>query len=682
VSKGVGGMKRAHIILALVLLLAWARAPLLAQKPIDFVLKDLEGNPVRLSDHLGKSVILIDFWATWCVPCVKELVHFQRFHEQYKDKGLLILALTVDGPESIALVRPFVKRYKYTFPVLFDTESKVIALYNPRVIMPYTVLIGRDGMIHGVHQGYSLGDEKVIEQEILRLLEPQEAAAAKAVGLNVTEAFLFRNFSDRDYAEAYREGRRSQIINQLEATLAAGNWLVGARWDENWDFTPWKDRYNRKGKLDDPETTILDYRPIILRKSFVEFAAKTFTLRAGDFYHTLGRGLSFSLLKTFEKEGLEYIIDTTVDGGKLSVTRGRFSLDAFGGWITRGDEALAEQRFVRDRVYGGTLGYHVGTIGDVKVNLMGASLEPGTLLGTKTAAMGSVVIDIPSFRDRARFYGEFLLSRKNRWYSEGDIDGHGVYLEGSVFVKNLTLLFEFKDYRNLDFEYNRPPLLESEQIPIVANQFVDSAENITGVSGRVDFNIPGAATLLFSKATYQTEKKHDLYGRDILHIFGGYEKKFKETGWLTLIAGYRNEASSTIVFWDTAGPTVHAQGNLSYPLSKRVSFEVDLEAKKFSGDLSFGGKYFKYDEVRSYYSIAYSPHWVLTFLCDYTADPKILTFNHKHYWPGVQFEVRFGQANSVRIFYGSIKGGVKCAGGICKFFPPFEGLRVDCFLRF
>ena len=83
----------------------------------------------------------------------------------------------MDGPESIALVRPFVKRYKYTFPVLFDTESKVIALYNPRVIMPYTVLIGRDGMIHGVHQGYSLGDEKVIEEEILKLLEPQEQAA-------------------------------------------------------------------------------------------------------------------------------------------------------------------------------------------------------------------------------------------------------------------------------------------------------------------------------------------------------------------------------------------------------------------------------------------------------------------------------------------------------------------------
>ena len=84
--------------------------PASAQKAIDFALRDLDGNTVRLSDHIGEKVILVDFWATWCVPCVKELPHFQRFHETYADKGLLILAITVDGPETVAMVRPFMSR--------------------------------------------------------------------------------------------------------------------------------------------------------------------------------------------------------------------------------------------------------------------------------------------------------------------------------------------------------------------------------------------------------------------------------------------------------------------------------------------------------------------------------------------------------------------------------------------
>ena len=59
-----------------------------------------------------------------------------------------------------------------------------------------------------------------------------------------------------------------------------------------------------------------------------------------------------------------------------------------------------------------------------------------------------------------------------------------------------------------------------------------------------------------------------------------------------------------------------------------------------------------------------------------------MTFKKKENWCGAQVEVKFAHAKSIRVFYGSNKGGVKCAGGVCKFFPPFEGLRVDAVLRF
>jgi peroxiredoxin len=136
----------------------------------DFSLKDVDGRNVFLSDFLGKDVIVINFWATWCLPCQQELPHVQRFHEKYKDQGLVVLGIAVDGPASVAKVKPHAKRLGLTFPILLDRESKVSATYDPRQVMPCTLVIGKDRTIRFTHEGYAPGDETKLEQEILGLL--------------------------------------------------------------------------------------------------------------------------------------------------------------------------------------------------------------------------------------------------------------------------------------------------------------------------------------------------------------------------------------------------------------------------------------------------------------------------------------------------------------------------------
>jgi len=642
-------------------ILIFSAVPALAQKPIDFTLQDMDGNPVNLNDFLGKNVILIDFWATWCVPCVKELAHFQRFHEAYKDKGLVVLALSEDGPESTALVKPFAKRYNYSFTILLDSESRVLALYNPRVVLPYTLLIDRSGRIAKVHQGYSLGDEKKIEEEILDLLEPQETTAERKISISLNEAFLFRYFSDQDYVRSVRGGRESQIINRLDLTAATGAFLIGGRADADLDFSPSQGNYS-------------------LAKKFLEYNAKRLHVRLGDYYYTVGRGLAFSLLKTFEKEGLEYIIDTTVTGGKASVSAKNLSAEAFGGWIDR-DSSGEGGEIVRDAVFGGGLNWSKPGLGGLKFSFVGSELKPGTTLGHKSVTMESVALDIPNIGDKAKVYGEFVLAQKKKYYEADRLAGHGVYLESSVFLKNLTLLFEFKDYKNLDFEYNRPPLLESEQIPIMASQYANISNDITGASARIDYYFPAASTLLFGKAIYLDDNP-GYAPRTIAHLFAGIEKKFKETGWWTVLAGIRQENASSLVFYYTAGRTLHFQANLSYPITHKLSLEADIENKDFSGRLNFGGKFLTYHETRSYLSFCYSPTLILTLFYDRTTDPEILTYKDQKNWFGGQIEIKFSQANFIRIFMGSNKGGVKCAGGVCKFFPPFQGVRIDSVFRF
>jgi peroxiredoxin len=136
----------------------------------DFALQDVDGRTVHLSDYLGKSVVLVNFWATWCTPCMGEMPHLQRLHEQYGGQGLVILGISMDGPETVANVGPTVRRMGITYPVLLDQETRVVGTYNPHKDAPYNVLIGRDGVIVKSKVGYAAGDEKGLEEDLKALL--------------------------------------------------------------------------------------------------------------------------------------------------------------------------------------------------------------------------------------------------------------------------------------------------------------------------------------------------------------------------------------------------------------------------------------------------------------------------------------------------------------------------------
>ncbi len=136
----------------------------------DFTLRDLDGRQVHLSDFGGK-VVLLDFWATWCVPCAAELPQLERLYQARKGDGLVVLGIAMDGPESVAQVVPFARRYDLTFPTLLDEDTRVVGVYNPKRVAPMTVLIDRRGIIARVRNGYNAGDEKLIADDVANLLK-------------------------------------------------------------------------------------------------------------------------------------------------------------------------------------------------------------------------------------------------------------------------------------------------------------------------------------------------------------------------------------------------------------------------------------------------------------------------------------------------------------------------------
>ncbi|HHL39127.1 MAG TPA: TlpA family protein disulfide reductase [Deltaproteobacteria bacterium] len=114
-------------------------------RALDFTLP-LVGKPgeASLSDYRGK-VVFLNFWATWCKPCEDEMPSMQRLYEKYRDRGLEMLAVSVDSG-SPDVVEAFVRKYGLTFPVLHDRKSRVKEIYKTTGV-PETFIIDQNGVI-------------------------------------------------------------------------------------------------------------------------------------------------------------------------------------------------------------------------------------------------------------------------------------------------------------------------------------------------------------------------------------------------------------------------------------------------------------------------------------------------------------------------------------------------------
>jgi peroxiredoxin len=118
--------------------------PKVTEAAPDFHLPTLDGNLVRLADFKGK-VIFLNFWATWCPPCIQEMPWMETLYRSLKGWEFEMLAVSIDEDGKEA-VRPFMKKYSLTLPVLIDRDKKVAALYGITGI-PETFIITKQGVI-------------------------------------------------------------------------------------------------------------------------------------------------------------------------------------------------------------------------------------------------------------------------------------------------------------------------------------------------------------------------------------------------------------------------------------------------------------------------------------------------------------------------------------------------------
>jgi peroxiredoxin len=135
---------------------------------LNFTFKDIQGNSVTLSDYNGK-VVLLDFWATWCPPCRKEIPGFIELYNTYKSRGLVVIGVSMDDTDDLADVKRYAAQLRIDYPILlgFGREDDLKPAFG-ELPLPTSFVIARNGRICARHDGLTAKEQ--VEREITALL--------------------------------------------------------------------------------------------------------------------------------------------------------------------------------------------------------------------------------------------------------------------------------------------------------------------------------------------------------------------------------------------------------------------------------------------------------------------------------------------------------------------------------
>lgn len=118
---------------------------------LDFTVRDIAGKDVRLSQYQGQ-VVLLNFWATWCVPCKHEIPALTALYRDYRERGFVVLGVSVDS--EIRSIKPFAREMKMNYPVLIGAGREDLSqAFGPFIGFPTSVLVARDGKVCVRHVG-------------------------------------------------------------------------------------------------------------------------------------------------------------------------------------------------------------------------------------------------------------------------------------------------------------------------------------------------------------------------------------------------------------------------------------------------------------------------------------------------------------------------------------------------
>ena len=139
-----------------------------AQEPV-FELKNIDNQWVQYSDVKGEKLTVIDFWASWCQPCLRSIPELNRLYTEFAPQGVSFVGISIDGPRNQSKLKPFVNSLGVEYFILRDVNSEFMSEMNISSV-PTLLLLNEKGTVLFSHEGFRPGEEILIREEIQKHL--------------------------------------------------------------------------------------------------------------------------------------------------------------------------------------------------------------------------------------------------------------------------------------------------------------------------------------------------------------------------------------------------------------------------------------------------------------------------------------------------------------------------------
>ena len=618
----------------------------------DWSLPTHDGGEVSLHGALAQGPVVVSFWATWCIPCLKEMPHLNTFAEDFAGE-VTFIAVNVDNSRSVAKVAPLVRARSWSsLTIALDTAGilqQTLQVLSP----PYLIVYDRAGREVYRHEGYKQGDELVLRQKIEDLLAATDAPAAAPSAVAWQDVITATNQFKYSYS---LETDREIVENWLDLAYQFGGFRTGLLLNHQ---AP-SEEGNRRNR--------------IVHRYF-EYRTGDFDLRVGHIYGLFGRGLVWN---SYEDRFIR--VDTALDGVLVRGSLGPAAVQVLSG--TTGTTPVINDP---DGVLTNS------------VDVRGLDIEyrplPGLMLGAASLTYRPNLLPLSDAVQR-------------EWVGTGRLGYHhdlaSLYLEygrktgyefnlatldrdaGLAFYGNLGLFFgpvsvsiERSDYDRFTVleradgtqPLNRPPALVREHLytllnrkPHAMNQNNEKGWQVEAVS-----DLGNDWTVLGNVSRIETHNRETLFEEAYGHLEREHLGPFRLRG----AFGYQDGEGAI-------RQTV--AGDATWYMSEAMAWTVMAEQQHVR--LGVLGAY---DQQWFKLALDLPPRW--------TFDAMLET-NNKHPAQFDEGEIRgdvfaSGQVTyslqgggNLNLWFGKRQAGQLCAGGVCKFEPAFEGVEFFGIFRY
>ncbi len=452
---------------------------------------------------------MLNFWATWCKPCLRELPHLEALRKEYEPAGLTVVAITIDDTRSLPKVKPYIDTHGYGFKVLLDSNQRVLRQLQGTGA-PYVVLLSADGRRLYSHSGYRDGDEKELAKAVAEAIGVAESGEAPAEpgtapaevakepgapakrrrgpvhgrrrslmpvrktrwvwarGLGLAACLLSLHSALAPRAAAGPEDLRLpggfSLIYQMEYSHGESELGGSTGGDAEPIFENWLNADFARGPLNaglrfvafnPPDPVIYPEGPDSegIDFAYAEYVGSRLEARGGNLYALFGRGLA---LRSYENRSLR--VDTNLLGG--AGEEGSMARSRSPGVVGESVEGNAEDA---DRGRSETVG---GVDGDLQFpfGLRAGGSWVTTEVPSRYGESASDPIRLEPQRLKAGrlahsllgvdLYGEYARvdgPATSAGAESPNVHGHGIYGSVSTAIGKLGLVFDFKDYDGLVF---------------------------------------------------------------------------------------------------------------------------------------------------------------------------------------------------------------------------------------